>query len=90
MAESHPAAEDPPAHERLESTLERLARERLAADRKYNEALTALDQDHAFLTQGEVFTEDLIETWISYKRDNEVDPVRLRPTPHEFELYFDC
>jgi len=44
MAESHPAAEDPPAHERLESTLERLARERLAADRTYNEALTALDQ----------------------------------------------
>jgi glutamine synthetase len=54
-----------------------------------DEALTALDQDHAFLTQGEVFTEDLIETWISYKREKELDPIRLRPHPHEFYLYYD-
>ena len=54
-----------------------------------DEALTALEQDHAFLTQGEVFTEDLIDTWISYKREKELDPIRLRPHPHEFYLYYD-
>jgi glutamine synthetase len=36
-----------------------------------------------------VFTPDLIETWIDYKRTNEMDPIRLRPHPHEFELYYD-
>jgi glutamine synthetase len=51
--------------------------------------LDNLEDDHEFLTQGDVFTEDLISTWIDYKRRNEVDPVRLRPTPHEFELYYD-
>jgi glutamine synthetase len=54
-----------------------------------DEALDALEQDHAFLLKGGVFTEDLIETWISYKRANEVDPLRLRPHPHEFHLYYD-
>jgi glutamine synthetase len=39
--------------------------------------------------RGDVFTEDLIETWIEYKRKNEVDPIRFRPHPHEFEMYFD-
>jgi glutamine synthetase len=53
------------------------------------EALDALEEDHAFLTGSGVFTEDLIETWISYKRENEVDPIRLRPHPHEFHLYYD-
>jgi glutamine synthetase len=53
------------------------------------EALSALEADHAFLTKGGVFTDDLIETWISYKRANEVDPIRLRPHPHEFHLYYD-
>lgn len=51
--------------------------------------LDALEADHAFLTEGGVFTSDLIETWIAYKRANEVDPIRLRPHPHEFELYYD-
>ncbi|MFP3712560.1 type I glutamate--ammonia ligase [Puerhibacterium sp. TATVAM-FAB25] len=51
--------------------------------------LDNLEADHEFLTQGDVFSEDLIATWIDYKRRNEVDPVRLRPTPHEFELYYD-
>ena len=41
-------------------------------------------------SSGGVFTPDLIETWIDYKRSNEIDPVRLRPTPHEFAMYFDC
>ena len=45
--------------------------------------------DHAFLLEGGVFTPDLIETWIEYKRTQEVDPIRLRPHPHEFELYYD-
>jgi len=53
------------------------------------EALQALREDHGFLTQGGVFTEDLIETWIEYKMANEVDPLRLRPHPYEFHLYYD-
>jgi glutamine synthetase len=53
------------------------------------EALDALEKDHDFLTAGNVFTPDLIETWIDYKRTNEIDPIRLRPHPHEFELYYD-
>jgi glutamine synthetase len=52
--------------------------------------LNSLEADHGFLTEGGVFTEDLIETWIDYKRTRELDAIRLRPTPHEFELYFDC
>lgn len=51
-------------------------------------ALAALEEDHAFLGEGNVFTPDLIETWIDYKRENEITPVRLRPTPHEFEMYY--
>jgi glutamine synthetase len=54
------------------------------------EALDALEADHAFLLEGDVFSEDLIRTWIDYKRENEVDPVRLRPHPAEFALYFDA
>ena len=54
-----------------------------------DEALSALEQDHEFLLRGDVFTEDALETWIEYKQENEVDPVRLRPHPHEFELYYD-
>jgi glutamine synthetase len=51
--------------------------------------LEALEDDHDYLTEGDVFTTDLIETWVDWKRTNEVDPIRLRPHPHEFELYFD-
>ncbi|MBZ2195573.1 type I glutamate--ammonia ligase [Occultella gossypii] len=51
--------------------------------------LDALEADHDYLTEGNVFTPDLIETWIDYKRANEVDALRLRPHPHEFELYYD-
>src|SRR5438067_1634579 len=53
------------------------------------DALGALDQDRAFLTTGGVFSDDLIDDYISYKLAREVDEVRLRPTPHEFYLYFD-
>jgi glutamine synthetase len=52
--------------------------------------LNSLEADHDFLLEGGVFTPDLIETWIAYKRENELDPIRLRPHPHEFELYYDC
>ena len=54
------------------------------------EALNALEKDHAFLLEGGVFTKDNIETYISYKRENEVNPMNLRPHPHEFNLYYDA
>jgi glutamine synthetase len=53
------------------------------------EALDALENDHSFLLEGGVFTAGLVRTWIDYKRTCEVDPVRLRPHPYEFFLYFD-
>jgi glutamine synthetase len=53
------------------------------------EVLIALEADHEYLLEGGVFTPDLIETWLTWKRENEVDPIRLRPHPHEFELYYD-
>ncbi|MGB7053045.1 MAG: type I glutamate--ammonia ligase [Acidimicrobiales bacterium] len=54
-----------------------------------DEALDALESDQAYLVQGNVFTDDLIETWVQYKRLNEIDEVRLRPHPWEFMLYYD-
>jgi glutamine synthetase len=54
-----------------------------------NESLAALEADQAFLLEGGVFTPDLIETWLAYKRAKEVDPVALRPHPYEFFLYYD-
>lgn len=53
------------------------------------DALEALGEDHKFLTDPGVFTEDFIDNWISYKLDNEVNPLRLRPHPYEFALYYD-
>lgn len=53
------------------------------------DALKALEADHEFLMKGDVFTEDVIETWIEYKTDKEVNPVKLRPVPYEFKLYYD-
>src|SRR5713226_2484044 len=53
------------------------------------EVLDALEKDHEFLLKGGVFTQDLIETWLEYKRKKELDAVRLRPHPYEFALYFD-
>jgi glutamine synthetase len=54
-----------------------------------NAVLDSLEADHEFLLEGGVFTPDLIETWIDFKRTQEIQPVALRPHPHEFELYFD-
>ncbi|MBT8349624.1 MAG: type I glutamate--ammonia ligase [Deltaproteobacteria bacterium] len=53
------------------------------------ESLNALKEDHQFLLKGDVFTQDAIDMWIEYKTENEVNPVNLRPHPHEFYLYFD-
>lgn len=54
-----------------------------------DKALDNLEKDHAFLLKGNVFTEDALETWMAYKRKNEVDALRLRPHPYEFFLYYD-
>jgi glutamine synthetase len=51
--------------------------------------LDALEEDNDFLLEGGVFTPDVIETWVDYKRTNEVDAVRLRPHPYEFNMYYD-
>ncbi len=51
--------------------------------------LDTLENDHDYLLEGGVFTPDVIETWIAYKRENEIDPLRLRPHPYEFALYYD-
>lgn len=53
------------------------------------EAINALEEDNEFLTKGNVFTQDLIDTWIAYRRA-EIQEFQLRPHPHEFELYYDC
>jgi glutamine synthetase len=53
------------------------------------EVLDSLEQDHDFLLKGDVFTKDVIDVWIEYKRTREVDPIRLRPHPWEYALYFD-
>ncbi|MDO3380071.1 type I glutamate--ammonia ligase [Geoalkalibacter halelectricus] len=54
------------------------------------DALESLRNDHEFLLKGDVFTEDVIDMWIDYKMNAEVNPVRMRPVPLEFALYYDC
>jgi glutamine synthetase len=54
-----------------------------------DDSLKALEADHEFLLKGDVFTPQLIERWIGYKRDKEITPMRMRPHPLEFSLYFD-
>jgi glutamine synthetase len=54
------------------------------------DVIDRLEADHEYLTEGGVFTSDLIESWISYKRDCEIDPINIRPHPYEFALYYDC
>ena len=53
------------------------------------DALDALEDDHEYLLKGDVFTQDVIDTWIDYKRENEVDAINMRPHPYEFFLYYD-
>jgi glutamine synthetase len=54
-----------------------------------DEALDSLEKDHQFLLRGDVFTEELLGTFVEYKRSKEVDAMRLRPHPYEFALYYD-
>jgi len=54
-----------------------------------DQALDALEADHDFMLKGDVFTKDLLDTWIDYKRENEVDQLRLRPHPYELYMYYD-
>jgi glutamine synthetase len=54
------------------------------------EALDALERDRDFLLRGDVFTDDVIATWLTWKREREIAPLRLRPHPYEFCLYFDA
>ena len=60
------------------------------APESLEEALIALENDNDFLQAGGVFTQDLIDTWIDYKREYEIKPLQLRPNPYEFELYYSC
>jgi glutamine synthetase len=53
------------------------------------EAINELKKDYAFLKKGDVFTQDAIDMWIEYKTDNEINPIKLRPVPYEFALYYD-
>ena len=55
-----------------------------------DEALDALERDQDFLLHGDVFTEDVIATWLRLKREKEIAPMRLRPHPYEFCLYYDA
>ncbi len=56
---------------------------------RLEKVLVSLAEDHEFLLRGDVFTKDVIDTWIKYKIENEVEPLKLRPHPHEFFLYYD-
>jgi len=60
------------------------------APKSLSEALECLRADSDFLTKGDVFTEDLISTFINWKYEKEIDPIRLRPHPFEFDLYYNC
>ena len=80
--------QDPTIRENFESDLTRTGHQVLYAG-SAEEALNALSEDNAFLLKGDVFTQDAIDMWIEYKIENEVNPVKLRPHPHEFLLYYD-
>jgi glutamine synthetase len=65
------------------------AREVATVPSSLDEVINRLEADHDYLTEGGVFTEDLIESYIALKREQEIDPIRLRPHPYEFALYYD-
>ena len=54
------------------------------------EALTTMSDDRGWLTAGDVFSDDMIDAYLEYKRSTEVEPLKLRPNPYEFSLYYDC
>ena len=72
---------------RIQCQLEALGIDKVPAS--LDAVLDRLEVDHDYLIEGGVFTPDLIETWIEYKREFEIDPIRLRPHPHEFAMYYD-
>ena len=80
--------------EPLDRDIYEMNREELATVPKtpgsLEEAVAALEADHAFLLAGGVFTKDFIDTWITWKKEKELDEMHLRPHPHEFHLYYDC
>ena len=78
---------DPLDRDIYDMTPEELA-ETNVAPKSLGEALESLRADYAFLTKGDVFSEDLIKTFINFKYENEIDPIRLRPHPFEFDLYY--
>ncbi len=80
---------DPLDRDIYDMTPEELAHTNVAP-KSLDEALEALEQDHDFLTAGDVFSEDLISTFIDWKRTEELDQIRLRPHPLEFDLYYDA
>jgi glutamine synthetase len=77
----------------LDRDIYEMTREELADTRttpgSLQEAISALEADHDFLLVGDVFTKDLVKAWVSWKKERELDPVRLRPIPYEFHLYYD-
>ena len=79
--------------EPLEKDIYDLSPEDLAGYRhtpgSLREAIDALESDHAFLLNGGVFTEDLVQGWIDWKRNEELKPLSMRPHPYEFHLYYD-
>ncbi len=79
--------------EPLDKDIYSLGPEELAAVPKVpgslDEALNALENNHDFLLKGDVFTQDVIDVWLEYKRENEINAMALRPHPFEFELYYD-
>ncbi|MBM4038702.1 MAG: type I glutamate--ammonia ligase [Planctomycetes bacterium] len=79
--------------EPLDRDIYEMTPEELADTRKtpgsLPEAIAALEADHEFLLAGNVFTDDLVEAWVAWKKDKEIDPIRLRPVPYEFHLYYD-
>jgi len=80
--------------EPLDCDIYELSPEELSKTKKapgtLDEALAALESDHGFLTKGSVFTEDVIDAWVKWKREKELDEIRLRPVPYEFHLYYDA
>ena len=78
----------------LDQDASELSAERLAEIRRtpgtLDDALSALEADNEFLLRDDVFTSDVIDTWITYKREGEVDPLRSQPHPYELDLYFDA
>lgn len=79
----------PPIDKDLYDLPPEIAKDVKSVPESLERALEALEHDHDFLLKGDVFTKDVIETWINYKRTKELDAIRLRPHPYEFALYFD-